>query len=70
VLLNIKTSIADEEDDKQLDFDALDGFDELSPEHQEKIKTAIEKGHIEDDEWKGVRTLTPGFHFSALTKSC
>ncbi|CAI7610545.1 unnamed protein product [Penicillium pancosmium] len=53
VLLNIKSSIADEEDDKQLDFDALDGFDELSPEHQEKIKTAIEKGHIEDDEWKG-----------------
>ncbi|KAJ5988951.1 hypothetical protein N7481_004161 [Penicillium waksmanii] len=53
VLLNIKTSIVDSEDDKQLDFDALDGFDELSPEHQEKIKTALEKGQIEDDEWKG-----------------
>jgi hypothetical protein len=61
VLSNIQTSIADE---------ALDGFDELPSEFQEKIKVAIEKGHIEDDEWKGVSTLTPEFHFNTLTKSC
>ncbi|KAJ5750216.1 hypothetical protein N7533_007244 [Penicillium manginii] len=53
VLSNIQTSIADEEDDSELNFEALDGFDELPSEFQEKIKVAIEKGHIEDDEWKG-----------------
>lgn len=39
-------------DDK--DYNQLDGFEELSPEHQDKIRKAIEQGHIDDSDWKGV----------------
>lgn len=70
MLSNIKTAIADEEDDTELDFEALDGFDDLPSEWQEKIKAAVETGHIEDDEWKGVSYLTPVCLSIALTKSC
>ncbi|KAJ5235085.1 uncharacterized protein N7469_004253 [Penicillium citrinum] len=54
VLQNIKESIGGEgEDEDSLDFDALDGFDEVPLEMQEKIKTALVKGHVEDEEWNG-----------------
>lgn len=57
VLQNIKESIGGEgEDEDSLDFDALDGFDEVPLEMQEKIKTALVKGHVEDEEWNGVST--------------
>lgn len=36
----------------------VDGFDELKPENQEKIKFALENGHIPDEDWKGVRCLS------------
>ncbi|OQE19821.1 hypothetical protein PENSTE_c014G04540 [Penicillium steckii] len=54
VLQHIKEAIGGEDQDEDnLDFDALDGFDEVPPEMQEKIKKALVKGHIEDDEWQG-----------------
>lgn len=57
MLQNIKESIGGEgEDEDSLDFDALDGFDEVPLEMQEKIKTALVKGHVEDEEWNGVST--------------
>lgn len=36
------------------DFSLLDGFDELSDENQEKIREAVEQGHVADSDWKGV----------------
>jgi hypothetical protein len=40
------------------DFSRIDGFDEISEEVQEKIRKAIEEGHVEDDEWRGVSSLS------------
>lgn len=39
------------------DTELVDGFDELSDENQEKIKFALENGHIPDEDWKGVSPL-------------
>lgn len=32
----------------------VDGYDELPAEYQEKVKFALENGHVPDDDWKGV----------------
>lgn len=45
-------------EDLDLDEDLpriLDGYDEVSPEAQEKIKFALQNGHVADEDWKGVR---------------
>lgn len=36
------------------DTDMVDGFDELPDEYQEKIKYALENGHVHDEDWNGV----------------
>ncbi|PGH06068.1 hypothetical protein AJ80_08236 [Polytolypa hystricis UAMH7299] len=39
----------------------IDGYDEISPEHQEKIREAVEQGHVADSDWKGdVEVNRPG----------
>lgn len=38
-----------------MDFDSLDGYDELSSEQQQKVREAVERGHVADEDWKGVR---------------
>lgn len=40
--------------DEDKDFSLLDGFDELSEENQDKIREAVEQGHVADSDWKGV----------------
>ncbi|KAG9775777.1 hypothetical protein KCU88_g5058, partial [Aureobasidium melanogenum] len=43
-------------EDLDLDEDLpaiLDGYDELPPEAQEKIKFALQHGHVADEDWKG-----------------
>ena len=35
----------------------LDGFEELSEESQEKVLKALEAGHVDDADWKGVCVL-------------
>jgi len=40
--------------DLDKDLDILDGYEELPPEHQDKIRYALENGHVNDDDWKGV----------------
>lgn len=40
--------------DLDKDLDILDGYDELPTEHQNKIKYALENGHVNDEDWKGV----------------
>lgn len=32
----------------------LDGFDEISEDNQQRIRKALEQGHVDDDDWKGV----------------
>lgn len=36
------------------DLDYVDGYDEMPAEFQEKIKRALDQGHIDDEDWKGV----------------
>lgn len=36
------------------DTDLVDGYDDLPAELQEKVKYALENGHVHDDDWKGV----------------
>lgn len=40
------------------DTDMVDGYDELPDEFQEKIKYALENGHVHDEDWNGVSKLT------------
>lgn len=40
------------------DMDFVDGYDDLPEELQEKVKRAIEQGHVDDEDWKHVRTYT------------
>lgn len=48
-------------DDLDLDSDLpaiIDGYDEITPESQDKIKYALQNGHVHDEDWKGVsRTI-------------
>lgn len=37
-------------------FDYLDGYEEITPEMQGKVKVALEQGHVDDNDWKGVST--------------
>jgi hypothetical protein len=39
-------------------MDLMDGYDEMPTEFQDKIKRAIEQGHVDDDDWRGV-SLVP-----------
>lgn len=36
-------------------MDLVDGYDELPEDAQEKVKRALEQGHVDDDDWNGVR---------------
>ncbi|KAH0558555.1 hypothetical protein GP486_004788 [Trichoglossum hirsutum] len=63
---NLKISIQDNLDD-------LDGYDELSPEMQLKIRNAVEQGHVADEDWTGDAELNrpgeKGVHKRASKKS-
>lgn len=48
---NLQKELRD--DDDAYDFDALDGFDEVNPESCNKIREAVEAGHVADEDWKG-----------------
>jgi len=36
------------------DYSLLDGYDELSPENQKRVREAIAEGHVADSDWRGV----------------
>ena len=44
--------------DLDKDLDILDGYDELPTEYQDKIKYALQNGHVNDEDWKGVSLIT------------
>jgi hypothetical protein len=35
----------------------VDGYDEISYEAQEKIKFALQNGHVADEDWRGVSMI-------------
>ena len=45
--MNIKTSVDDEPNN-------LDGYEDLPEDLQEKIRKALEDGHVADEDWSGV----------------
>jgi hypothetical protein len=55
---NMCAAIQKEGEPETLQFEMLDGWDELGDEHQAKIIQALQAGHVEDDEWNGVSTTT------------
>ncbi|OJJ60607.1 hypothetical protein ASPSYDRAFT_87184 [Aspergillus sydowii CBS 593.65] len=58
IVSNINELIG-EGDDR--DFDMLDGYEDLSPEIQKKIESALEQGHVDDEDWNGDREMNvPG----------
>lgn len=38
-----------------MDMDLVDGFDTLPADAAETVKRALEQGHVDDDDWNGVR---------------
>lgn len=44
---NLKDTIEDK-------IDYLDGFDELPSDLQSKVLEALEEGHVDDTDWRGV----------------
>lgn len=65
VLENIKTGWEEMCDGKP-DYSLLDGYDEIPEEFQEKVRRAVENGHIDDEDWKGVSLEHPANHFKAI----
>ncbi|KAI9693572.1 MAG: hypothetical protein M1820_009138 [Bogoriella megaspora] len=54
VIGNIKNSIDG-------DYELLDGLDELPEDMQDKIKRALQQGHVDDDDWLGdIEKNVPG----------
>ncbi|KAF2199853.1 zf-PARP-domain-containing protein, partial [Delitschia confertaspora ATCC 74209] len=51
--------IAHLKDESGGDTDMVDGYDELPAELQEKVRTALEVGHVADEDWRGVSPLEP-----------
>ena len=43
-----------QEDDDGKNYEFLDGWDELPEEYRVKVRTALEQGHVDDADWKGV----------------
>ena len=39
----------------EMDMELIDGYDVLPPAAQEKVKRALEQGHVDDEDWNGVR---------------
>lgn len=38
-------------------MDLIDGYDELPSDAQEKVKRALEQGHVDDEDWNGVSLI-------------
>ena len=41
------------------DVEMFDGYEELPNDCQEKVKRALENGHVDDEDWKGVMFPCP-----------
>ena len=59
-IINIKDAIDD-------DVNNLDGYEDLPEDLQEKIATAIQEGHVADEDWNGVSFQNENPVVSCLT---
>ncbi|KAH8424124.1 uncharacterized protein LDX57_001878 [Aspergillus melleus] len=58
IVSHMQETIADEGDGE---LSTIDGFEDLSEEHQDKVRKAVEQGHVDDEDWKGdVEMNRPG----------
>lgn len=46
-------------DSEDKDYNLLDGYEDLPEEYQEKVRKALEQGHVDDADWKGVSPTIP-----------
>lgn len=64
-IANLKESSGD-------DIDMVDGYDELPEDAKDKVRRALEQGHVDDEDWKGdVEMNRPGqkgFHVKSPKK--
>lgn len=49
------------------DYSLLDGYDALSKEYQLKVRNALEQGHVDNEDWKGVSLTAARIHSNQLT---
>jgi hypothetical protein len=41
------------------DIEMVDGYDDLPEDAKDKVRRALEQGHVDDEDWKGVsKTFT------------
>jgi hypothetical protein len=40
------------------DMDLFDGYDGLPDDIQAKVKRALDQGHVDDEDWKGVSLIS------------
>ncbi|OBT83091.1 hypothetical protein VE02_08598 [Pseudogymnoascus sp. 03VT05] len=50
---NLREYLKQGDPDGEYQWDFMDGLDEVPEEYQEKLKTAVTKGKIADEDWKG-----------------
>lgn len=53
-LQNLREYLKQGDSDGEYQWDFMDGLDEVPDEYKEKLKTAVIKGKIADEDWKGV----------------
>lgn len=51
---NLREYLKQGDPDGEYQWDFMDGLDEVPDEYKEKLKTAVIKGKIADEDWKGV----------------
>ena len=61
-IANLLTSI-DGEDGLPDDLDIIDGYEDVGEENQAKIRTALQQGHVPDQDWKGVSDFILHSHY-------
>ncbi|EAW21262.1 uncharacterized protein NFIA_064260 [Aspergillus fischeri NRRL 181] len=52
IIANLNEAVEEASGDSK-DLDAIDGFEELPSGYQEKVRKALEQGHVDDEDWKG-----------------
>jgi ubiquitin-conjugating enzyme E2 O len=52
IIANLNEAVEEAGGDSK-DLDAIDGFEELPSGYQEKVRKALEQGHVDDEDWKG-----------------
>ncbi|KAJ5344205.1 hypothetical protein MYU51_003363 [Penicillium brevicompactum] len=50
---NVVESIKDGDDDGALNYELLDGWEDLTNEYKDKISQTLERGHVDDEDWRG-----------------